>query len=57
MNLSYTHHQIGSGRQSPDFRHLSGIQVLNVVNGGTLYQDIFSEISTTPLLKHRQQAP
>ncbi len=34
-----------------------GIQVLNVANGGTLYQDIFSEISTTPLLKHRQQAP
>ncbi|GAK60942.1 peptidase C26 [Candidatus Vecturithrix granuli] len=34
-----------------------GIQVLNVANGGTLYQDIFSEIPTAPLLKHRQQAP
>lgn len=34
-----------------------GIQVLNVANGGTLYQDIFSEAATPSLLKHRQQAP
>ena len=33
-----------------------GIQLLNVVGGGTLYQDIPSEV-TVPTLKHRQDAP
>ena len=34
-----------------------GIQMLNVASGGTLYQDILSEITTNDVLKHRQQAP
>ena len=33
-----------------------GIQIVNVAGGGTLYQDIPSEI-TPPVLKHVQQAP
>jgi len=34
-----------------------GHQLINVVFGGTLYQDIPSQVKTEKLLKHRQQAP
>lgn len=34
-----------------------GAQVLNVAMGGTVYQDIFSEIAFQNLMKHSQEAP
>ncbi|HHW48242.1 MAG TPA: gamma-glutamyl-gamma-aminobutyrate hydrolase family protein [Clostridiaceae bacterium] len=34
-----------------------GIQVLNVALGGTLYQDIYSQIKNKVLIKHSQNAP
>jgi putative glutamine amidotransferase len=34
-----------------------GVQVLNVALGGTLYQDIYSQIKDRELLKHSQDAP
>lgn len=34
-----------------------GIQIMNVAAGGTLYQDIGSQITSSTVLKHSQQAP
>lgn len=34
-----------------------GIQVLNTAMGGTIYQDICSQVKGVKLLKHQQQAP
>ena len=34
-----------------------GIQVINVAMGGTLYQDVYSQIKGKELLKHSQEAP
>ncbi len=34
-----------------------GVQILNVVCGGTLYQDIFSQIKDRSILAHTQKAP
>ncbi|HGJ66618.1 TPA: gamma-glutamyl-gamma-aminobutyrate hydrolase family protein [bacterium] len=39
----------------PIFGICRGIQTLNVAGGGTLYQDIYSDLNN--LLKHRQTAP
>ncbi|HHV95185.1 MAG TPA: gamma-glutamyl-gamma-aminobutyrate hydrolase family protein [Clostridiaceae bacterium] len=34
-----------------------GMQVLNVALGGTLYQDVYSQIKDRDIIKHRQEAP
>ena len=34
-----------------------GAQVLNIALGGSIYQDIFSQIKGKDMLKHRQEAP
>mgnify|MGYP000928878003 CR=1 FL=1 len=34
-----------------------GMQVLNVALGGTLYQDVYSQIKDKNVIKHRQEAP
>lgn len=41
----------------PLFGICRGIQVMNVALGGTLYQDIFSQVKDRELLKHSQNAP
>lgn len=41
----------------PLFGICRGIQVMNVALGGTLYQDIYSQIKDRNLLKHSQNAP
>jgi len=41
----------------PLFGICRGIQVMNVALGGTLYQDIFSQVKDCELLKHSQSAP
>lgn len=43
-------------RKMPIFGICRGIQLLNVALGGTLYQDIDSEVQSNKLLKHAQQA-
>ncbi|MFJ7952456.1 gamma-glutamyl-gamma-aminobutyrate hydrolase family protein [Lysinibacillus sp. NPDC096418] len=43
-------------REMPIFGICRGIQLLNVALGGTLYQDIDSEVQSNKLLKHAQQA-
>jgi len=41
----------------PLFGICRGIQVMNVALGGTLYQDIFSQVKGRELIKHSQNAP
>jgi len=41
----------------PLFGICRGIQVMNAALGGTLYQDIFSQIKDHELIKHSQNAP
>ncbi len=41
----------------PIFGICRGLQVINVVMGGTLYQDIYTQNEDRNLLKHRQLAP
>lgn len=41
----------------PVFAICRGIQILNVALGGSLYQDIHSQIKGSDLLKHSQEAP
>ncbi|MCL2098199.1 MAG: gamma-glutamyl-gamma-aminobutyrate hydrolase family protein [Bacteroidales bacterium] len=44
-------------RQIPIFGICRGHQLLNVAFGGTLYQDLATQVKSEKLLKHRQQAP
>ncbi len=41
----------------PVFGICRGIQIMNVAMGGSLYQDIHSQIQNTCLIKHSQAAP
>jgi len=44
-------------QKKPVFGICRGAQVLNVAMGGTIYQDIASQVKDERLLKHSQQAP
>ena len=44
-------------RQIPIFGICRGHQILNIAFGGTLYQDLATQVKNNKLLKHRQQAP
>ncbi|MFZ5986206.1 MAG: gamma-glutamyl-gamma-aminobutyrate hydrolase family protein [Bacillota bacterium] len=44
-------------RNKPVFGICRGIQVLNVALGGTIYQDVYSQIKDRELVKHSQDAP
>ncbi|MDI3534785.1 MAG: putative glutamine amidotransferase [Thermosediminibacterales bacterium] len=41
----------------PIFGICRGMQVLNIACGGSIYQDIFSQIKNVDVLKHTQNAP
>lgn len=43
--------------RKPIFGICRGIQILNVAMGGTLYQDINTQLKEQPILKHSQDAP
>ncbi|NLD47515.1 MAG: gamma-glutamyl-gamma-aminobutyrate hydrolase family protein [Clostridiaceae bacterium] len=44
-------------RNKPVFGICRGAQVINIALGGTIYQDIYSQINNDNLEKHSQQAP
>ncbi|NMB33342.1 MAG: type 1 glutamine amidotransferase [Clostridium sp.] len=44
-------------RNKPVLGICRGMQVLNIAAGGTIYQDIYSQIKDRELLKHSQDAP
>lgn len=43
--------------KKPIFGICRGMQVLNIACGGTIYQDIYSQIKNVDILKHTQDAP
>lgn len=55
MELFLAGNAVGIGK--PVIGICRGIQVLNVALGGSLYQDIHSQIKDRDLLKHWQEAP
>ena len=55
MEIDIAKYAIDSGK--PVFGICRGIQVLNAALGGSLYQDIYSQIRDRDLLKHSQEAP
>ncbi|NJD01795.1 MAG: gamma-glutamyl-gamma-aminobutyrate hydrolase family protein [Ruminiclostridium sp.] len=55
MEIYIAQHAVEAGK--PVLGICRGIQVLNVALGGSLYQDIHSQIKDRDLLKHSQEAP
>lgn len=49
--------RVAIDRGKPLLAICRGVQALNVALGGTLYQDIYSQIQDRELLKHWQEAP
>lgn len=45
------------GKDKPILGICRGMQVLNIALGGTIYQDIYSQIKDVELIKHSQSAP
>ena len=55
MEIYIAKNAVASGK--PVFGICRGIQVLNAAMGGTLYQDIHSQLKDRNLLRHSQDAP
>lgn len=55
MEITVSRYAVASGK--PILGICRGIQLLNVALGGSLFQDIHSQIKDRDLLKHSQEAP